>query len=144
MPTFIMLLCYYWTWRRQSAAKKAQPVLSHVQLDLYPVSQFCLFADGISWWTTVTQPPQGILMMNFAMTFSLGNLAFFFFFFVGDDDLIRYKRKHNLFKLSTWLIFINVHCFCSCVHPASLWTLRNSWISKNCHIFYFKYLPQLL
>ena len=57
---------------------------------LHPISQFCPSAGGTSWWTTVTQPPQGILMMNSAMTFSLGNLAFPP---PQDDDLINHKRE---------------------------------------------------
>lgn len=78
-----MPLCYYTTWRRQSAAEKAQicafPCAVR-SLSSIP-SQFCLCAGGTSWWTIVTQPPQGILMMNSAMTFSSGNLSFFFSFF---------------------------------------------------------------
>lgn len=45
--------------------------------------QFPLIAEmtvfptgGMFWWITVTPPPLGILMMRYAMTFSLGNLVF--------------------------------------------------------------------
>lgn len=78
LPIFIMPLCYYSTWRRQSAAEKAMIYAFPCAVRSLSYMPFDSFvpAGGTSWWTTVTQPPQGILMMNSAMTFSLGNLAF--------------------------------------------------------------------
>lgn len=75
MLMFILSLCYYFS---RAPVYSLDLSCSHVQLApiLHPISQFCPSAGGTSWWTTVTQPPLGILMMNSAMTFSFGNLPF--------------------------------------------------------------------
>lgn len=79
---FILSLCYYFPRAPVYSGESLDLSFSHVQLDPIPhlISQFCPSAGGTSWWTTVTQPPPGILMMNSAMTFSFGNLSFCSFF----------------------------------------------------------------
>lgn len=97
-------LRHYVIIRREGASlQQRKPNLCFPISILHPISQFCPFAGGTSWWTTVTQPPQGILMMNSAMTFSLGNLASSFFFPRWWLDKPQ-KRVITSPGLSTWLI----------------------------------------
>lgn len=97
----IMLLCYV----KAPVCSRESPGLSFPMCSqisiLHPISQFCSSAGGTSWWTTVTQPPQGILMMNSAMTFSMGNPASSL---LQDADLITHNRGHYLFRLPKWFI----------------------------------------